>query len=180
MSKKKSKKYPPMSASEWWTRWLKRLCGPGTILVFKEKHRNRYFLADTVERTAEAFRSVLVDRYGPEGWWGSAKQFKREAQEHLEDLEVPEIPEKDIDGIKYDSVKKQAREAWEDFRKKQKEYEVQIRLWGLVIEAVKKGADALLAVEVASSMQHYEYEGFDWEQLDNVKDTIYRRDEEKP
>jgi hypothetical protein len=130
--------------------------GKGTILVFREKHGDRYFLAESREAIAEACFKVFKERFD-EGWYAS-------------DFDEPEKPEVTNDklGSLPPKLQQFARDEIVSYERMMAGYKQQQEFAKRITDAVANG-DRAVAVQVIESRGGYEYEGYRLEQCEDAK-----------
>jgi hypothetical protein len=130
--------------------------GKGTILVFREKHGDRYFMADSREALGEACFKVFKERFD-EGWYAS-------------DFDEPEKPEvtRDELGSLPPKLQQAARDEIVSYERMMAGYKKQQEFAKAITGAVANG-DRAVAIRVIESRGGYEYEGYRLEQCEDAK-----------
>jgi hypothetical protein len=122
------------------------------VVVFKEKHGERYFLIRNQEDFAAAALTLIKDRHD-QGWF-----------RYLEGKPERPIPPKtsleDAEAGKFDpQICKEVKELWRQYANALKQNEIEDEERVLIAKALK--GDAVAAVRYICSRQKYEYEGFE-------------------
>lgn len=135
----------------------------GRIIVLKEKHGTRYFLADTEKKLAEAALSILKERMTGDYRMicspGKASDWYR-AEDILTDAAIAALPT--------ESVRSQARREKDQALGSKRAYEAEGEQYHQARRALRaKDGDA--ALEVLQDRSACEYEGFRFEYLENIK-----------
>lgn len=156
------------------------------ILVFREKHSRRYFDASTDELTAQACVKILRERM-KDGYWYYREYEKAEKPLSADDKSILMLTDEQLEvlpeAMKNEIVQKRSR-----IQRSQQVYLRQKQLedsWfaaaeklteGTVEEAAKLTTEGLegwgrrvqpLAIAVLDARRDYEYESFDFENLEN-------------
>jgi len=122
---------------------------PNSILVFKEKHGERYFLVPTVEALQKAALKVALER-NEEGYW---YDFDEEAPVE------PKIKLEDA-GKFGDNIASAVSREWRDYEYKVRSYKQSLCLKNMLDKIVKE-KDGATALTLLQEMSEGEYEGFE-------------------
>lgn len=150
---------------------LERTCKENTILVFQEKHGDRYFLADTPERTKKAFLKILEERYNRGGYFLKLEDcfseedllLARDSDEYIQKLQKT-IADKDA----VDVIKDHALHELDRVKKLVRYYKEVVFENGEIQKALSN-KDGLLAFCILDGRRDYEYERFSFEHLESVE-----------
>lgn len=124
---------------------------PGTkIIMFEEKHTNRYFEYNSVEKFYKIFLKIFNERY-EQGWFKYGEVNKPKSLK----MSVEEI-----NALKDEDVKKIAQDKYDEYQRELKQYE-QYRKFNETVERVSKEQDAPAAYSILRGRNGYEYEKFE-------------------
>lgn len=130
------------------------------IIVFKEKHGNRYFDAATDEKLHAAALKVLRDRFNI-GWYYPPASLKEDPMAKIAELEEALKVLKDSDLIK------QTKKKIEQTKREIMSRKEQVLEW-LTIQKALEESNGKLAYQVLNFRRDYEYEEFDFEYLESA------------
>ena len=136
---------------------------PSRIFVFKEKHGDRYFLADTPERIQEFCFDLLKERHEDEDW--DSPEANIEA-EHIG--EKPKCPRDQVGVLPTKGLREQYSKKWAVWDKQFMAREARIAFWKRVRLCLDT-QDKKLAVKLIFELRDAEYEGFEIENLENLQ-----------
>ena len=122
---------------------------PNSILVFKEKHCERYFLVPTVEALHKAALMVVLER-NEEGYWYNF------------DEEAPIKPKMEKDDAERfgESVANTVKREWEQYNYDLRSYNKSLRLKAMLSKILSE-KDGQAALNFLQDMSDNEYEGFE-------------------
>lgn len=152
-------------------RYYKRVLGPGTILILREKHAHRHFRADTLEKFCAAALFVLRERWGPDGYWGKASKMAKEYEGYIEALEKPEVEVEQFKtmlprGLHNSGIIRELEARWKKYHHQTAEYMLEVTMYRRIAEAVKK-RDGFEAAQIILDRGDHEYEGYEFERLED-------------
>ena len=131
------------------------------IIVFDEKHGDRYFDASTAAKLQAVALKILTERLKSGYWYFKPEPFKEDPEKEIEKLT------KDSEQITDSFLRNAAEERIGRLHKGLDAYKRDTRMWEEIQKAVKE-KDGNLAYQLLNSRRNYEYEGFDLEYLENV------------
>ena len=140
----------------------------GRILVFREKHGNRYFPADTPEKTMYACLQILTERHGPDADWGSAQSYIDSLKEYAPDQ--PEMPLEEAEKLPYTNIRDHVVEQWKKYKKDIEGRSEEIRSYRAIKKAIED-KDPYLALQAVWNRRDMEYEKIDFEWMEDVKEN---------
>ena len=144
---------------------------PSRIFVFREKHGDRFFLADTPERIKEFCWDLLKERHGEgeDGWDCPSENIKCLNDEKRE-LVLPLWPRAKLGDLPSEALRNQYRSEWDEYDKQIKVWDDGIVFWQRV-QVCLDTQDKKLAVKLVFELRDAEYEGFEIENLENLETT---------
>ena len=133
---------------------------PG-ILVFREKHGNRYFHVPTENHLYAACLSVLKDRF-EDDWYYDPYREKRDSW----DPEPPQMTTEEIENLPEGSIRVAARQQHSKYAEWARERDDGHKEYVRIKEAVEN-RDGMEAYAILRSRSDGEYEGFTIERLED-------------
>ncbi len=153
-------------------RYLSQVAEKNCLLVFHEKPGDRYFRANTIKNITKAALKILKERVKYTNWFCSPEKYYGECEmkEILNaDNRMKELSEQ-LDQIKSfnnSNLIAVIEEEISELNDLVKEYEKVKNQWEDVKKAIKEN-DGFLAFDILSDRIRHEYEGFEFESLDEV------------
>ncbi len=120
-----------------------------SVLVFKEKHDNRYFYVTSDEALFAAALHVLAGRHA-DGYWYTKPAAEREPA-------PPDVTREQIDSLP-ESLRAKARENLRDYRIALQEYTRAVEVYDSIVKAIEE-KNGRKAWEILSARGAHEYEG---------------------
>lgn len=136
------------------------------IMVFDEKHGQRWFKADTLEAARKAALYLLEERYGHDGLWGDINELvANEEKEKAEELKDPGFDEAYIKTMPTEELKILAREELEKFKRAKWDSEDYLEQLKQIQKALADN-DPIRALYAIWICRGGEYEGWEFEYLE--------------
>lgn len=139
------------------------------ILIFNEKHGDRYFDASTDEKLHAACLKILRERVGPEGYWQFINPVDWESEWVQKYIEGWDIEDAEIETIAIESVQKQVRAQRAKARQRRNEYLRADEQWARARVALEEN-DGEAAYQILQERDGGEYEDFTIEYLEDALD----------
>lgn len=159
----------PLRPNERTKRHYAHRLGPGKIMVVREKHSTRYLKASTLREFCAAALFLLDERWGPDGYWGTADTQIKEYEGYIAKIPKPELTVEDLvektgasaeSGIVIDLKGK-----WQEHRKLVRENTGELDMYRRIKKAVEE-RNGLMAAQVLIDRNGYEYESWDFERIE--------------
>jgi hypothetical protein len=131
-----------------------------TLVVFREKHGERFFHVKSEEEFGKACLKVLRERFTG-GWYGSREEVEREKPK------PPEIADEEAIAKLPGQLREFAAGKMKSYKKSLFEWERNSMMLGMAAAAAKDG-DQKMAAKVIEWRRDYEYEGYDFLKLEEV------------
>jgi len=159
----------PLRPSERTKKYYARVLIPGAIMVVREKHSTRHFKAGTLREFCAASLSLLDERWGPEGYWGSANENIQSYERYVAKVPKPELTVEDLiekTGAAPDSgIVTDLKRKWEEHQRRVRENTNELDLHRRVKKAIEE-RDGLAAAQIMTDRRGYEYESWEFEQVE--------------
>lgn len=135
-----------------------------SIIVFNEKHGNRYYIANNPDEFGRVFLTVLEERFHQKYWYNWMKGYKDTS------LVIPKFTEEDINSLP-ESVQEMTESMRRElsFYKKGLREQKETRENYLNIEKAIVTRDTYLAYQMIREVSSGEYEGFEIEHPLEIK-----------
>lgn len=141
---------------------------PGRILIFKEKHCTRYFDASTKKKIEAAALKLLKERTNLK--YGYIRKPDSKPYFYPKDIEVTlTLTDEQIAAIPTEDLRKQATDYRASARRAVREHQQEIETWQRVQQALKS-KDGAAAWEILEAREDHEYEGFEFDSLEDTDD----------
>jgi len=152
------------------------------IIIFKEKHSDRYFDASTEEATLKAFYSILKERLKAGYWYQEPESLEKQLARYIkpEDAEYAKIPEEVLITLP-EEIQKKARRIPTLTARVERQYAGEMEWWNNLnkvlsmpfTEAAKLTVTHVrtphsLIKDLYESRADGEYEGYEFEELEDA------------
>lgn len=159
----------PLRPSDGTKRYYDRRLGPGKIMVVREKHSTRYFKASTLREFCAAALFLLDERWGPDGYWGTADEQIKESEGYISKIPKPELTVEDLvekTGVSSDSeVWRELTKQWKEYNRRLREYTNELDMYRRIKKAIEE-RNGLMAAQVLTDRGAHEYEEWAFEEVE--------------
>jgi len=130
----------------------------GRLIVFREKHGDRIFRVETDEKLWAVALKVLKERDAEDYWYEEPEVPEKPTSLLLTNEQIATLSEGARDVVKQDQ---------EQYERNLREHRTNMARYQRLRQAIDLG-DGRLALRVLGERKDYEYEGWDFEYLDEV------------
>lgn len=127
------------------------------ILIFEEKHGDRFFLVSSVEEFHLACKKIFDQRVD-QGWYNWITEEEEPTMPDFAEETIPSLPE---------SMRTEAKNTWTRYKNQLASYKDNQHL--LKIMEIAKGGDAAACCEVLKELKGNEYEKFRFEDPESYR-----------
>ncbi len=148
-------------ATEWQIKFDQRMTkqlDKDTLLVFREKHGNRYFLVPTIKELYAAALKVITERFEEEWFY---------EPDPIEITPSDDLTKADLERIAKYSYGEEFVKAYKSYTEQKAEYDRDLAEYRRLEQAVKD-EDGRMAWAILQERKDWEYENYSLESLEDV------------